>query len=297
MAFDLRILKLAPFMPHSLEVVQRALPPGSIDQAVYDTIQKRYARVHDAEIQRLEYKVDGLRVTGAAVLPKTIEAKRHPLLVYNRGGTGDYGMLVLGVMMRYLLPFAQQGYLVFGSNYRGNDGGDGAEEFGGADINDVLTLLDIARHHPGWDGKNAFMFGGSRGGMMTYLAIKAGAELNAAATFGAPSDARALAAERPDMEMKVFARRIPEYADDPDGAFATRSALAWPEMLQRVPLLLMHGLSDETVRPSHTQRLGEALATHPDSKTVLYEGGNHSLSTHAAAMLQETKDWFALHRR
>lgn len=295
--FDARIVSLAPFVPHPLEAVQRALPAGAIDAAMYDTIKKRYARITDQAIERMEYNVDGLRVTGAFVRPKTIAPQNHPLLIFNRGGTGDYGMLVLGVILRYMLPFAQQGYLVLGSNYRGNDGGEGHEEFGGADQQDVSALLDIGKQHPGWDGKNVFMLGGSRGGMMTYLAIKSGDPITAAATFGAPSDAWALAAHRPEMEAKIFAKRFAHYAAHREAEFTARSAIKWPETLASVPLLIMHGDADTTVLPGHSALLSDALrGLHSDFKSVIYAGGNHSLSTHMKAMIEETLGWFESHR-
>jgi dipeptidyl aminopeptidase/acylaminoacyl peptidase len=294
--FDPRIVSLAPFEPHSLAVVQRALPAGAIDEAIYDNIKKRYARLETIAIKRLVYRVDGLNVTGVFAHPTSITPGAHPLLIFNRGGNGEYGMLVLGSILRYMGTFAEQGYLVLGSNYRGNDGGEGIEEFGGTDLHDVLQLIEIGKTHPGWDGRNIFMFGGSRGGTMTYIAIKQGPALNAAATFGAPSDMWAAATERPEME-KVFARRLPDYETNREEAYASRSAIKWPQALAHAPLLMMHGTADTAVLVSHTERLSEALTgVHPDFKTVIYEGGNHPLSTHMKQMLGETLDWFRAHR-
>lgn len=295
--FDARIVSLTRFEPHPLEVVQRALPAGVIDEAIYDNIKKRYARLEETiAVERLVYKVDGLNVTGVFTHPQRIEPGKHPLMIFNRGGNGEYGVLVLGSILRYMGTFAEQGYLVFGSNYRGNDGGEGVEEFGGSDLQDVLELIAIGKQHPGWDGKNIFMFGGSRGGTMTYLAIKHGAPLNAAVTFGAPSDMWAAGRERPEME-KVFARRLPDYETNREAAYTARSAVKWPQALARTPLLIMHGTADTAVLVSHTQALSEALhGVHPDFKTVIYEGGNHPLSTHMKEMLAETRDWFEAHR-
>lgn len=294
--FDARIVSLTPFEPHPLDAVKRALPAGVIDESIYDNIKKRYARLHTIAIERLVYRVDGLNVTGVFAHPATIEPQKHPLLIFNRGGHGEYGMLVLGGILRYMGSFAEHGYLVLGSNYRGNDGGEGTEEFGGTDLKDVLELIEIGKNHPGWDGKNIFMLGGSRGGTMTYLAIKHGAPLNAAATFGAPSDMWAAASERPEME-KVFARRLPDYETNREAAYTARSAVKWPQSLARVPLLMMHGTADTAVLVSHTLALEHALrGLHPDMKTVIYEGGNHPLSTHMKDMLAETLGWFEHHR-
>lgn len=295
--FDSRIVSLAPFEPHPLEVVQRALPTGTMDEAIYDNIKRRQARTENVVIERIVYKVDGLNVTGVFAHPAHIEAGKHPLLIFNRGGNGEFGILVLNIIQRNMGYFAEHGYLVFGSNYRGNDGGEGFEEFGGTDIHDVLELIAIGRQHPGWDGKNIFMLGGSRGGTMTYIAIKRGAALNAAATFGAPSDMWAIAEQRPEME-KVFIRRVPNHETDRDATYEARSAVRWPQALTRVPLLLMHGTADTAVLYSHSVALDDALnGLHPDFKTVIYEGGNHPLSTHMKEMQGETLQWFERHRR
>ena len=60
--------------------------------------------------------------------------------------------------------------IVFASQYRGADGSEGQDEYCGADVQDVLSLLDIARAHSGWDGKHSLMMGWSRGTAMTYRA-------------------------------------------------------------------------------------------------------------------------------
>lgn len=296
--FDPRIRSLAPFEPHDFAIMANALPAGAMTEAMYDNVIRRYRRLENYAIDRLVYTVDGLAVTGAFAHPTPMENGKHPILLFNRGGSGDYGMLVLGVMLRYMGSYAERGYLVFASNYRGNDGGEGREEFGGADVQDVLTLLEIAKQHPAWDGRNIFMLGGSRGGMMTFRALAEGAALNAAATFGAVTDAFALAQARPDMEQKIYKRHMPGYAEHREAALAARSATHWPEKLTQVPLLLMHGDADETVPHQQMEMLAHALAPlHTDYKTVTYPGGNHSLSTHANAMVQEVLDWFGSHTR
>lgn len=298
-SFDSRITALEAFTPHGFDhlIASRALPEGALDAAVYAQIITRFRRLDDAEVARLTYRVAGLEVTGVMLTPTQIQPGSHPLLIYNRGGSGEYGKLSLPIIMRYLLPFARQGYLVFASNYRGNDGGTGSDEFGGAELKDILELLDIAAHHPAWDGRNRFMFGGSRGGMMTYLAIRHGAALNAAASFAAPADFTALAAEVPDIERGTAARRIPGFPGNRAEAYAERSALCWPEMLRRVPLLLLHGDADTRIPVSHTLRLGDALeARNAPAKTVIYRGGNHSLSTHMPFLLEEVMGWFQHYR-
>lgn len=298
MAFDPRILENVPFVPHDFETLKRAYPVGSVDEHIHAATAKMLNRVEDVSIRRIRYAVDKVEVTGVLLEPKDYQPGKHPIMVFNRGGNGEYGMVATPLILRYMLPFARQGYLVVASNYRGNDGGTGQEEFGGADVQDVLTLLDITQHHPGWDGKNRFMFGASRGGMMTYLSIKHGAPLSAAATFGGVSDIAEAAKHRPDMIEKVYAKRFPNFTGDLQEEYVKRSAVLWPEALASVPLLMAHGTADSTVLPGQSEALDAAL-TRIDAphKLVLYEGGNHPLSTHLEEWLNEVTEWFRAYTR
>jgi dipeptidyl aminopeptidase/acylaminoacyl peptidase len=301
MTFDPRIDSLARFEPHPYRQLEqeRAFVIRPHTQARYAKYISDYDALTDVTVERLTYKVGELRIQGVLVAPSTITPGKHPILIYNRGGSGEFGKLAISQIMHYLVPFARLGYLVFASNYRGNDGSDGEDTFGTAngDVQDVLTLLDITQKHPGWDGKNIFMLGGSRGGMMTFLSIKHGAKLNAAATFAALSDLWQSSAERPDIESNVYAKRVPDFANKRAGLYDDRSAIKWSEVLIDTPLLLMHGDADEQVNVSQTIELAAALApVHKDHHLVIYHGGNHSLSTHAKEMLTETHAWFEAHR-
>ncbi len=50
-------------------------------------------------------------------------------------------------------------------------GGEGREEFGGADVDDVLNLIPLLGSFPQADTSRIGMYGRSRGGMMTYIAL------------------------------------------------------------------------------------------------------------------------------
>ena len=63
--------------------------------------------------------------------------------------------------------FLSNGFVVIASQYRGNDGGQGKEELGGADLNDVMSLFALAQSLGYIDMRNIFMYGVSRGGMTT----------------------------------------------------------------------------------------------------------------------------------
>jgi dipeptidyl aminopeptidase/acylaminoacyl peptidase len=285
-----------PFVPHTLDYLsEKHVFPAPLPQVFYDKLLGEYATLTDVQVSRIAYDSDGLRITGLSALPARLTPNAHPLLIYNRGGSRNYGMLTLLSAMRSMAPFARQGFLVFASNYRGNDGSEGQEQFGGDDVHDVLNLLTLARSHPGFDGKNAFMLGHSRGGMMTALAMKNGAKLNAAISIAGVADAHVMA-QSPLMVERVLQPLIPGYAAHPGQSLSERSMLDWPEAIS-APLLLLHGDADDVVPADQSIRMAEALQQLGKPHALhLYPGGNHALVRHWDAVIARCSDWLEAHR-
>ena len=121
------------------------------------------------DVRSITYVSDGLKVKGYLVAPK--EGGKLPCVIYNRGGNREFGAWTDRGAALQLGRIAAWGYLVIASQYRGNAGGEGVEEFGGRDVNDVLNLLTLLASQPRADTARVGMYGWSRGGMMTYLAL------------------------------------------------------------------------------------------------------------------------------
>ena len=100
------------------------------------------------EVKSLFYESDGLRVKGFLIFPEKVTQKL-PLLIFNRGGNGEYGKVGIKTLA-WLSRLARRGYIIAASQYRGNDGSQGSDEFGGRDQNDVLNLLKAVASWPGW---------------------------------------------------------------------------------------------------------------------------------------------------
>lgn len=279
------MFKAEPFIPHSYQhLLESKTFVPALPEKFYQGLIREYEALEDITTYRITYDNDGLAITGLMCVPKTTHPGTHPVMVYNRGGRNEYGKLTLLSVMRSMAPFAQAGYLVFASNYRGNDGGEGHDEFGGGDVGDVLKLLDIAKTQPGYDGKNAFMVGHSRGGMMTYLCMKAGAAIRAAVAIAGISDLRG---------NGNFAQFIDE--NDKEEGLAERSAQAWPEKL-KTPLLMLHGTRDDAVGDEHSKKLGALLdKTGLEYELEIYENGNHALVSQWDKVLERIHDWLERH--
>src|SRR4030095_11639469 len=113
------------------------------------------------EFHRITYLSDGLKVKGYLAGPKIGE--RLPCVIYNRGGNREFGALRRGPAAAMLGRVASWGYVVVASQYRGNVGGEGREEFGGADVNDVLNLIPLLQSWPQADASRLGMYGWRRG--------------------------------------------------------------------------------------------------------------------------------------
>jgi dipeptidyl aminopeptidase/acylaminoacyl peptidase len=244
------------------------------------------------ECQRLTYLSDGLRVTAYLWKPKDTAGRKLPLILFNRGGNRDFGALSPWEQEGFY-SYVSNGFVVLGSQYRGVDGGQGREEFGGADVHDVLSLLPLARSLGYVDMGNVFLLGESRGGMETYLLLKAGAPVNAAAVVSGEADLVAGSRDRPEMIYAVYRQLIPGFAQNGPALLRERSAVDWPERI-KAPLLILHGTADWRTNPKD-QALALAEKLQELGKTyelVMYAQDSHGLPFHWRDRDQRIVEWF-----
>jgi dipeptidyl aminopeptidase/acylaminoacyl peptidase len=218
----------------------------------------------DASIEclRIQYVSDGLKVVGFLVKPRDPAGSRYPVIIYNRGGVQDIGKIDAPNILDFY-ELAANGFVVLASQYRGNDGGEGVEEVGGADVADVVNLVSLASSLPYSDPKNMFFYGVSRGGMMTFLALARGVTVNAAAVVGGIYDMQGLM-ESAKQHMPGIANRvmklIPDYSSRGPATLAERSVVQWPEKVT-VPLLMIHGADDAEVPVSQALTFAAKLSS------------------------------------
>lgn len=253
--------------------------------------RRRNAKSHTCE--RITYLSEGLKVTGYIWRATDADGRKRPLIIYNRGGGQELGRLT-PEMRDGFYDFLTAGFIVIGSQYRGNDGGEGHDEEGGADTADVLKLFNVAASLGYVDTSNVFMLGESRGGMTTFLAMKNGAHLNAAAVVGAESDLATNIRHRPELDLDN-AKQIPGYRDEPGKALRERSAQQWPSAIN-APVLMLQGGKDWRVPPS--QALGLAMkldAYQRPYELVVFDDDDHPLSFHWRERDERIICWFKSH--
>lgn len=257
---------------------------GKIVESKLISIKSRWS--DKVECYKIKYLSDGLKVVGFILKPKG-EGSKFPVMIYNRGGNREFAKITKKTQT-YLSYLSSNNYVVLASQYRGNDGGQGREEFGGKDVNDVLNLIKMAKSLPFIDPTRIVMLGFSRGGMMTYLAIKHGAEIKAAAVVGGVTDIEQNYNEREDAMKKV----IRELIGMDRNAWKSRSSYYWPAKIN-VPILILHGENDWRVKVSQAKKLAERLKELGKvHELVVFPEGDHGLNSHRAERNQKIFDWF-----
>jgi len=252
--------------------------------------ERVHAQLEQVELLAITYLSDGLRVRGYLAYPRGGE--RVPCVIYNRGGNRAFGAFDDVSAALTLVPLAAEGYVVVASQYRGNGGGEGREQFGGEDVNDVLNLIPLLEDLPRADASRIGMIGWSRGAMMTYLALARTDRIAAAIVAGGESDLRAALDRRPEMR-RVYRDLIPGFAKDVKGTLDARSAAQWPEKLHKgTPILVLHGSADWRVDPGQALLMARRLydAQHP-FRLVLFEGGDHGLNQFRGEVGRLQRGW------
>ncbi len=245
--------------------------------------------------ERVVYESDGLRIGGFLAYPKSAPAgtTRLPCVLWNRGGNRDYGGNTPENFMRRAQRITDWGYVLFASNYRGAPGSEGQDEFGGGDVNDVTNALRVFDQLAFADRDRIGMWGHSRGGMMTYLALTKTDRVRAAVIGAGSADLARWIVLRPEMETEVAAQTIPNWTTEREQAIAARSALRFVDRLPtNVPILLVHGTADWRVDPRDSLDMAQALfATRRPFRLLLIEGADHMIGERRDDYDRAARDW------
>ncbi len=239
------------------------------------------------------YDVDGITVAGFYVMPKSAQGKKLPVVVYNRGGNAGFGAVKFATKINFLGELANEGYLVIGSQYRGASRfikNNGQDEFGGADVNDVIAITELAKTIPEANTDKMAMIGWSRGVMQTYRAATHLPGLSAIVAIAGNSDIEKALAWRPAME-KVYNKRVPDFKKNRQQEMEKRSVIKWLDKLPEAPILLVHGDKDKRVNVEQSQAFAETLkADNRTHKLVVYPD-NHGLIKHRPQLINEINAW------
>lgn len=281
------IVSKNPFIVHDSIWTRLTATDKQLAQKIKDSV----------DFFRITYLSDGMKVTAYLAEPKAKGI--YPCIISNRGGNRDFGQWSPLRIVSFLGQMASWNYIAIASQYRGNDGGEGKEEFGGADVNDVLNLVGVLENNNKADTSRIGMEGTSRGGMMTYLALKRSCRFKAAVVTAGMANGFTNTKGRPDMDKTVFGELVPGYSTNREAALKERSVVFWADQLcKTTPLLLMHGSADWRVLPEESLELVQKLyeAKHP-LRFIFFEGADHGISEWRTERMQQMKRHFDYYLR
>lgn len=259
----------------------------------YAPTPAEYARAvsdRDFVMERVTYRSDDLDVYAYLYRPANPPKDRKlPVVVFNRGSyvRDEFAPEVLMPGNR----LAREGFLVVAPMLRGSGGAQGHDEMGGADLHDLFNVVGVIKEIPYADATRLFLYGQSRGGIMSLLAAKNGFPARAAAVYGAITDLSAFFA------LNSAARRLaetiwPGFPANEAEIVESRSAIRWPEKID-LPLLLMNGGADGQVSPLHAIDLASALQKLGKRYELkVYYGDNHMLTGRAQERDEDAVRWF-----
>jgi len=304
---DGKILSSKPWPPlpkyESLDEFGQSYFP----RAVYEEVRTQ----KEFDLLEIAYSSDGLPVRGLLIKPKAPGTRKWPAIIFNRGGNGDLGRITdngqpCGGMANTscldvadLLLLAKAGFVVIASDYRYQGATVKRDEWGGVEVDDVLNLVPTLKSLAYVDPDCLFMLGLSRGGTMTYLAIKRGISVKAAAVIGGVTDVKAWVDARPEMGIvngneytDGFANVWPDYQHRAEEHYRARSAVYWADQIN-VPVLILHSRTDRMVPVTQALRMAEALQQNGKVYALrIYDRDGHPLPQNREDRDRMIVDWF-----
>lgn len=240
-------LKVKGFLclPHGLELPESAL--SALLESLYPAVKLPITQI------------------ASSVAPNKRDIREHkwPVLIYCRGGIGRVG----SVKTEWLEQFANYRHIVFAPSYRGTEGGEGRDEFGGQDIEDVLAGYRLLTNLPFVDADRISVMGFSRGSInATQTAVNI-PQVNTCILWSGVADLAQTYEERVDLR-KMLKRVVGGTPMKTPESYLTRSPIAMAEHIH-CPVLVIHGTGDAQVNFSHglqmtnkLQELGANVTLH-----------------------------------
>ena len=256
--------------------------------------------LNESVVENITYISDGLKVNGYIAYPKE-SSQKYPCIIWNRGGIGEKGAIDAFTASGIFGQIASWGYVVLASQYRGNAGGEGKDEFGGDDVNDIINLIPLSENLEFADTSKWGIEGWSRGGMMTYLtltkvkeSLKNNFSFKCAVVTGGIADLRCNSDESRFMR-RLYEETMGTYSDDEfNRNCESRSIVNFPEKLPNdTPILIMHGTDDERVLPHDSLDLSHHLLKNKlPFRLILLERGDHFMRKHRKEVDDMRRTWF-----
>jgi dipeptidyl aminopeptidase/acylaminoacyl peptidase len=223
------------------------------------------------EPRAVQFKSSSANVHGLLYRPV---ATRPPLVVHLHGGPTGQALADWNARVQWLVA---RGCAVLQPNYRGSSGYGRAYtqalagRWGDRDVADTAAGIRHAVKEGWCDPNRIVLMGGSAGGFTALLvAAKYPDLVHGVIALYPVTDLLDLAATTHRFESGYHLRLVGPLPDAADH-YRERSPLTLAGEI-RVPVLLLHGSADRSVRPEQSERLAARLA---DCERHVYEGEGH----------------------
>jgi|JI10StandDraft_1071094.scaffolds.fasta_scaffold386178_1 dipeptidyl aminopeptidase/acylaminoacyl peptidase len=288
-----------------VEIVTPFAKQGEFMKFYYDSIYYEKARLTKKfECLKLSYKSD--TATVEAWLYKPVKTtKRLPIIIYNRGGMGNFGNLVETNLVDFH-KMAENGYLVIATKTRFAGTNGKYDQHGGIDVDDIVNLASIYESFPYADTSNVFMYGFSRGGQNTYQAsLKM--KLNAMVVTASVTDWLRRVDERKEFvegwddddktqTYEGFAKVFSNWKTDSIQILKDRSAYYWADKIN-TPVLILHSRQDPRVPCYNALIMATKLQEfNKEYEMIIYDEPSHSLPFSKFDSYDKMFAWFEKHK-
>lgn len=266
--------------------------------SIPDSIKIRDAKYFDwplietVNFYHITYLSDGLKVKGYLSVPK--KKGVYPCIINNRGGNRENAAITDYSFLAILGYLSCNGYVVVASQYRGNEGGDGHEEFGGKDIDDVLNLIPLLNNVESADTSRIGMRGGSRGGMMTYLALTKTSRIKAAVVVSGIADFKQAIEHTNFNSDSMFYNWLPEYRKNKEDFIKKRSPIEFADSIcKTTPIFIIQGTGDGVVTTPQVFDLAKKFYDIKQPfRLALFEGAGHGVREFKHQVELQTLNFF-----
>ncbi|WP_347926021.1 prolyl oligopeptidase family serine peptidase [Pontimicrobium sp. SW4] len=275
---------------------------SNISKYRYDSISYEATRKqNDYIFESFKYKSDNLKIEGFLCRPRNVSNKKIPVIIYNRGGTGNFGKVTEEDFPDFY-ALAKEGFVVFASNYRYVGKNGFYDQLGGDDINDVVNLYKTLLKIDYVDTNNIFMFGISRGGLMTYKSLTK-INVNAAVVIGGVANFEEGAKKRPiflkgwsdlseEENYKGLENILPNFDKKRVEYLKDRSAVEWAYRIN-TPIFILHSRQDGRVPVEGALQLALEFQKYDKPyKLKVYDKKSHSLPYSKFDSFNEAIKWF-----
>jgi dipeptidyl aminopeptidase/acylaminoacyl peptidase len=228
------------------------------------------------DLYDLIYDSDGRKIKGYIVKPKAEGI--YPCIIYNRGGSKEYGVIGVKHLMGLMSTIASWGYIVIASQYSGNGGSEGKDELSGMDLEDIINLKPVIDSLDYVDSTRIGMTGVSRGGLMSLNILRKSIDWIRCVSIRAPGlDLASEYVTRP--ELKEFQSDM--YDTNSDELVKAKSPYQNIEEIDKtIPLQIIQGGQDVQVIPSIAIKFFNKLiqSGHKNVDFHYFSEADHTLS-------------------